>query len=137
MGVRSSEFGVRSERGIALLIVVSMLGVVLIRAVSFAFSMTLETQATRNFVASTQARYVAEGGVSHAWALLDEDRQGSRVGEATEAWMTGPSGADVDVDGDGEEDARWWGVTDDAQETLGRYAIPISDEAGKANLNAA
>src|SRR3989338_5876548 len=137
MGVRNSEFGVRSERGIALLIVVSMLGVVLIMAVSFAFSMTLETQATRNFVSSTQARYVAEGGVSHAWALLDEDRQGSRVDETAEAWVTAPSGDDADVDGDGETDARWWTVTDAAQQPRGRYAMKISDEAGKVNLNAA
>ncbi|MDP3703761.1 MAG: type II secretion system protein GspK, partial [Candidatus Omnitrophota bacterium] len=126
-----------SERGIALLIVVSMLTVVGIMGVAFAFSMFLETQATQQFVSSIQARYAAESGVSHAWVLLDEDRQGSRVDDATEAWVRAPSGSDVDVDGDGEEDSRWWGVEDTAHASLGRYAVQIRDEAAKANLNEA
>ncbi|MBI4003893.1 MAG: general secretion pathway protein GspK, partial [Candidatus Omnitrophica bacterium] len=127
----------KRERGIALLIVVSMLTVVGIMGVAFAFSMYLETQATRQFVASTQARYVAEGGVSHAWTLLDEDRQGSRIDEASESWTELPSGDEADVDDDGEVESRWWLVADAAQEPIGRYAMKISDEAGKANLNAA
>ncbi|MBI3321118.1 MAG: general secretion pathway protein GspK [Candidatus Omnitrophica bacterium] len=125
------------ERGIALLIVVSLLTVIGIMGVAFAFSMYLETQASRQFVATTQARYLAEGGVNHAWALLDEDRLGSRVDEMTEAWWKQTAGSDVDVDGDGTQDAKWWLVKDSNGRTVGRYALKIIDEAGKANLNAA
>ena len=127
----------RDERGIALLIVVSMLTMVGIMGVAFAFSMHLETQATRQFVSTTQARYVAEGGISYARALLDEDRLGSRVDDTTEPWATDSAGSDVDLDGDGTLDARWWLVRDAAAQTVGRYALAITDESGKANLNAA
>ena len=125
-----------SERGIALLIVVSLLTVIGIMGVAFAFSMYLETQATRQFVETTQARYVAEAGINHARALLEEDRLGSRVDELTEAWAQLPRGDDVDIDDDDAADARWWAVEGQTG-TLGRYALLITDESGKANLNAA
>lgn len=125
------------ERGIALLIVVSLLTVVGIMGVSFAFSMFLETQATRQFVSTTQARYLAEGGVAYARALLDEDRLGSRLDTLTETWAESPQGADADVDGEGDAEARWWSVQDAEGATIGRYALRITDEGGKANLNAA
>src|SRR3989338_7247576 len=126
-----------SERGIALLIVVSILTVIGIMGVAFAFSMFLETQASREFIATAQARYVAEGGVNDARALLDEDRLGSRIDDATEPWARTTAGADVDVDGDGTLDATWWPMTDTEQRVVGRYAVQMSDEGGKANLNAA
>lgn len=127
----------RAERGVALLIVVSLLTVIGIMGVAFAFSMYLETQATRQFVSTTQARYVGEAGVSFARALLDEDRLDSRVDELTEDWASAPRGSDVDVDGDKAPDAKWQPVTDATGRTVGRYAVVITDESGKANLNVA
>ena len=127
----------QSEHGIALLIVVSMLTVIGIMGVAFAFSMFLETQEGRQFVSTNQARYLAEAGVSHARVLLDEDRVGSRVDEPTESWAKAGEGSDVDVDGDGTLDARWWPVQDSAGHTAGHYAVKLTDEGGKANLNAA
>ena len=47
------------QSGIALLIVVSMLTVIGIMGVAFAFSMFLETQEGRQFVSTNQARYLA------------------------------------------------------------------------------
>ncbi len=104
---------------------------------TFAFSMFLETQATRQFVATVQARYLAEGGVSFARVILDEDRAGSRVDDEREAWVQEVSGSDADVDADGAREARWHTVTGDEGAAAGRYAVTISDEASKANLNAA
>jgi len=49
-----------NQRGIALLIVVSVLTVIGIMGVAFAFSMYLETESTRQFVSTQQARYLAE-----------------------------------------------------------------------------
>ncbi|MBI2104256.1 MAG: general secretion pathway protein GspK [Candidatus Omnitrophica bacterium] len=114
----------------------SLLTVVGIMGVAFAFSMYLETQATRQFVSTTQARYLAEAGVNVARALLDEDRLASRVDDATEPWVTAFQGSDVDVDGDDAPDAEWRPVADASQQTVGRYAVLVADESGKANLNA-
>jgi len=132
-----ASLDLRSERGVALLIVVSVLTVIGIMGVAFAYSMYLETNATRQFVSTAQARYLAEAGVNHARALLDEDRLGSRTDDLSEHWVKDPAGHDVDVDGSGAPDARWWGVADADQRPVGHYAFHVSDEAGKANLNAA
>ncbi len=132
----SRQPAANSERGIALLIVVSLLTVIGIMGVAFAFSMYLETQASRQFAATTQARYVAEAGIHHARALLDEDRLGSRADDPTEGWEREFAGSDVDVNGDGMPDARWWPLEDAAEQPAGRYAVQIRDEGGKANLNA-
>jgi type II secretory pathway component PulK len=105
--------------------------------VAFAFSMHLETQATRQFVATAQARYVAEAGIAHARALLDEDRLGSRIDAATEAWGQSTEPREADIDGDRTPEAPWRPVADAAGGEAGRYAWLITDEAGKANLNVA
>jgi type II secretory pathway component PulK len=136
--LRPSPFArFNSQQGIALLIVVSLLTVMGIMGVAFAFSMYLETQASREFVATTQARYLAEAGVSYARALVDEDRLGTRIDDLSETWAQRPLGSEVDVDGDGAEEARWWPVTGSEGGLTGRYAVSLTDESGKANLNAA
>lgn len=125
------------EHGIALLIVVSMLTVIGIMGVSFAFSMRLESQAAAQFVATSRARYLAEAGVSFARALLDEDRLGSVVDDGGEAWVQEPLGSDVDVSGDGQPDARWWEVIGSGENLIGHYAVVIEDELSKGNINTA
>ena len=151
--MRNSEFGIRngkvsvpiphspfriphSEGGIALLVVVSVLTVIAIMGVSFVFSMHLETQAARHFSDVTRARYVAEGGIAVARALLDEDRLGSRIDDLSETWASHFSGDDVTVEPDAVS-SRWWTLEDPVQDVLGRYAVFIRDEAGKANVNTA
>lgn len=130
-----SEPRVNSQHGVALLIVVSLLTVVGIMGASFAFSMFLETQASRQFVSTTQARYVAEAGINAAWVLLDEDRAASLVDDQTEDWANRPQGGEADVDHDGVAEARWWAVHDGDEQAIGRFGLSVTDETGKVNLN--
>ncbi|MBI3083576.1 MAG: general secretion pathway protein GspK, partial [Candidatus Omnitrophica bacterium] len=53
------------------------------------------------------------------------------------SWAKTPQGTDVDVDGEGTRDARWWPMSGPNGQAAGRYALQVTDEAGKANLNAA
>jgi len=126
-----------SQRGIALLIVISILAVVLILVVSFGLSMVLETRASRQFTATTQSRYLAEAGINHARAVLDEDHLGTRIDTATEPWVTQFAGGDADVDGNGVPESRWILVADASGHPVGRYAVKVTDESSKANLNTA
>ena len=105
--------------------------------VAFAFSMYLETQATKQFVSTTQARYLAEAGVAYGRALLDEDRLATRLDDTTEAWTQVLKGQDMDVDGDGTPESKWWPAVDGKGRGIGRDAVLMTDESGKANLNAA
>jgi len=114
-----------------------MLTVVGIMGVAFAFSMRLESRAAAQFVDTMRARYLAEAGVSFARALLDEDRLASVVDEGGEAWIQEPLGADVDVNGDGQANARWWEVTDSEEKPIGHFAVMIEDEVSKGNINTA
>ncbi len=127
----------RGNRGIALLIVVSVLTVVAILGVSFVFSMYLETHAYRQFSATVRARYVAEAGISHGRALLAEDRAASSLDDLQEAWVTGLAGTEADVDGDGQMESKWSPLTDAQDAPIGRYAVRIQDEAGKVHINTA
>jgi len=127
----------QAERGIALLIVVSIVTVVGIIAVAFFSSMRLETLASGHFVSTAQARYIAEAGIQHAWALLDEDLLASRIDTLLEPWSRLPEGQDADVDGNGVREARWWPIGEDVAEPAGRYALRVTDESGKTNLNTA
>ena len=43
----------------------------------------------------------------------------------------------VDVNGDGEADARWWEVTGSEESIVGHYAVMIEDEVSKGNINTA
>lgn len=126
-----------SQKGIALLIVVSILTVIGIMGVAFAFSMHLETKESSQFALTSRARYAAEAGVAYARSLLEEDKHDSRVDDLSEGWNQYLKGADADTDNDRVPESRWWLLKDSAQETVGRYALQLADETGKANLNAA
>jgi type II secretory pathway component PulK len=99
--------------------------------------MYLETQAARQYQSITTARYLAEAGVAHARVLLDQDAETSLTDDEAEDWARQLQGAEADADGDGQADARWWALADEAGEPTGRYAARIEDEGGKAHLNAA
>ncbi|MBN1794608.1 MAG: hypothetical protein JW844_06555 [Candidatus Omnitrophica bacterium] len=135
-----------SKKGIALIIVLSVLAVASIIAISFLFTMRLEEHAASNFLNTIKARYIAEMGVVHARRLLEEDSFLDRdrwvsasetIGLGydgyNESWHELFTGSDVDVDGDGTPESRWIPV--EGGTFSGRYAVLVSDEAGKLNLN--
>lgn len=127
----------RASRGLALLLVVSVLAIVAVITVSFVFAMRLETASAANFRAATQAQYLAEAGISHAKALLRLDARSSYTDDLTEPWATLTAGSDVDSNGDGQPDARWLALGIPRPAVSGRYAVSIQDEAGKVNLHTA
>jgi len=86
-----------SNRGIALLIVLSVVTVIGIMGVAFLFSMYLESQSTNQFVSVTQAKLISEAGIAHARALLDEDGMVTSLDDNSEVWAQELIGTAVDV----------------------------------------
>ena len=127
------------RRGIALILVVSVLAVVGIMATSFAFWMRMEQRAAANFLETVRTRYLAEAAVAHARLALVQDRWRNRYDGYDESWATLFRGTDVDLDDDGAPDARWLPVPIPAtgEPVSWRYAVLIRDEAGKINVNTA
>lgn len=135
---RHSSLVIRhSQSGIALLIVVSLLTVIGVMGVAFAFSMYLETREAGQYVSTHQARYLAEAGIAHARAVLDEDRTSSSSDDSTETWAMAGRGSEADTDGDRAADSRWWTLSGSQEALLGHYAWQTTDESGKVNINAA
>ena len=125
----------REDKGIALILVVSVLAVAGIMAVSFAFTMRLELKAASNYLEATRASYLAEAGISYAQSVLKEDERG--IDSFEDKWYTIFSGADVDNDGDEELDSKWIYVYDDLDEPVGRYAVLVRDQTSLLNINIA
>jgi type II secretory pathway component PulK len=126
----------RSEKGIALILVVSILTVVAITVVSFIFTMRLESRAAANYLWQAQARYIAEAGITHALAVLKEDKANSFIDTYGDTWRSTFGGSDIDNDEDRKNDSRWIEVSSGGQ-LIGRYAVLVEDEAAKININAA
>ncbi len=129
------DMGNSNNKGIALILVVSILAVAGIMAVSFAFTMRLELKSASNFLEATRASYLAESGVTYAQAVIKEDEPD--IDSFQDAWATLFEGFDVDNDGDGELDSKWIYVYDDLNEPIGRYAVLVRDESGFLNINIA
>lgn len=125
------------KHGIALILVVSILTVVAITVVSFIFTMRMEARAAANFLWQEKARYIAEAGVVHARAILEEDKQNNLMDTYGDVWRSAFDGSAVDNNGDGQGDSRWIEVTDAAGAVIGRYAVLVEDESAKININTA
>ncbi len=125
----------REDKGIALILVVSVLAVAGIMAVSFAFTMRLELKAAANYLEAQRASYLAQAGVSYAQQVLKEDDRA--IDSFEDKWHTLFAGSDVDNDGDGQADSKWINVQDDAGETIGRYAVLVRDETSFLDINIA
>ena len=127
----------QADKGIALIIVISILAIVSIMAISFTFTMRLEAKTAINYQISTQAKYLAEAGLAHAREVLRKDGDISRTDHDGEFWRSLFKGTDVDNNSDGTPDSAWINFTDASGEVIGRYAVLIIDELGKINLNSA
>src|SRR3990167_1986843 len=125
----------KDNKGIALILVVSVLAIAGIMAVSFAFTMRLELKAATNYMEATRASYMAEAGISYAQAVLKEDD--NDIDSLEDIWHTNFTGNDVDNDGDEEMDSKWVYMYDDTGESVGRYAVLVRDELSFLNINIA
>jgi len=123
------------NKGIALILVVSVLAVAGIMAVSFAFTMRLELKAASNYLESTRASYLSQAGINYAQQILKEDER--EIDSFDDKWHTIFTGSDVDNDGDGQPDSRWINVQNEEGDTIGRYAVLVRDEASFIDINLA
>ena len=116
--------------------VISILTVVAITAVSFIFTMRLESRAAANYLWQVKAGYIAEAGITHALAVLKEDKENGFLDTYDDPWRSEFSGSSIDNNDDGARDSRWIELTLGG-EVLGRYAVLVEDESAKININTA
>ncbi len=129
-------YGMRNNKGIAVILVISILAVITSVAAAFLITSRLEVLKAVNFDAGIKASYIAEAGLAHAKALLKEDKSMGGIDSYSEKWYTAFIGSSVDVDGDGVKESKWINLVKDG-EIYGRYAVHVTDESGKININTA
>jgi len=125
----------RKDRGIALILVISILAVTGIMALSFAFTMRLDLKAAANYLESTRASYLGQAGITYAQQILKEDNRD--IDSFEDKWHSIFTGSDVDNDGDGQADSKWINVYNDQGDTIGRYAVLVRDETSFLDINLA
>lgn len=125
-----------NNKGIALILVVSILTVVAITVVSFIFTMRLESRAAANYLWQVKACYIAEAGITHAQTILKEDKENDFIDSNDDTWRSIFSGNQIDNNDDRTNDSRWLEVVL-GDDVIGRYAVLVEDEAGKININTA
>ena len=130
-----NEGMMKQEKGIALILVISVLAVAGIMAVSFAFTMRLELKSATNYLEATRASYIAQSGVTYAQQVLKEDDR--NIDSFEEKWHTLFTGGDIDNDGDASPDSKWINVYNEEGETIGRYAVLVRDENSFLDINTA
>ena len=94
-----------------------------------------ERTASLRHLDSLRARYIAEAGVAYAQKILKSERQSNLIDSLEDETFKHFTGSDLDLDGDGKLESRWFNVTDNQGNPFGRFAVKISDEASKVNLN--
>ena len=115
--------------------VLSILGVVSVIGLSFLYMSQMQLKGTASYLARLQTKYLAEAGISYVRKILELDSAANKVDSDDELWHTTFSGEDVDIDGDGKNESKWFYVKDGLGNDVGRYAVLVQDESAKVNLN--
>lgn len=119
----------------ALFIVVAILAMLFVVGMGFFSVSQVERTAAVRHLDSVRAHYIAEAGVVYAQKLLKIDRQGTLIDSEDDLNYKHFAGSDIDLDGDTTPESRWFSVTDSLGSNMGRFAVKVSDEASKLNLN--
>ncbi len=116
---------IRERKGIALIMALWIMTILLVVAASFAFMMRTEVKMAKNYRDGMKAHYLALAGVDHAIAMIQND--GGDVDHLYEAWFT------TFATGFDHVNVTW----DERVFTFGdgTYAVNLSDENSKYNLN--
>jgi len=120
----------RSERGIALFLVLWVLALLSVIVGEFCFAMRTEVNVTRNFKEQTEAYYIALAGANMAIGeLIRNEVVGKKAGKAE----------DADEEKAEEGKSRWRINTDIEPVPFGNgeFEVKIGNESGKININGA
>lgn len=126
-----------NNRGIVLILVISVLAVLLIFVTGLIFMVKFQMRGSQASILRIKGKYIAEAGVSHALEIIKSDKNQNVIDINTDVWRSTFEGPDVDNDDDGSKESKWIEVTDEGGNLIGRYAVLVTDESSKVNINTA
>jgi len=118
-----------------LVIVIAVLVMLFIITMAFFVLSQAERTAALRHLDSLRAQYIAEAGIAYAQKVLELDKQTNLIDSLQDSTFNNFAGQDVDLDGDGINESRWFSLADSQGSPFGRFSVEISDEASRLNLN--
>lgn len=120
----------KSEKGIALFLVLWVLALLSVIVGEFCFAMRTEVNVTRNFKEQTEAYYIALAGLNRAIGELIRNEVARQKTNTPESKMD---------ENEKEEESRWRINVDIAPVPFGngQFEVKIGNESGKININGA
>src|SRR3989338_3699960 len=122
-------------QGQALIIVIAVLVMLFVIGMAFFVLSQAERAAAIRHLDSLRAQYIAEAGIVYGKKILELDKQANPVDSFQDFTFQNFAGQDVDLDGDGANESRWFSLPDSQGNPFGRFSVNISDEAARFNLN--
>jgi len=121
---------IKSEKGIALFLVLWVLALLSVIVGEFCFAMRTEVNVTRNFKEQTEAYYIALAGLNRAIGELIRNEISRQKTNKPESKMD---------ENEKEEESRWRMNVDIAPIPFGngQFEVKIGNESGKININGA
>ena len=126
---------INKDNGQAILMVLSMLGIVSVVGLSFLYMSQVQLRGISSYLGRLQTKYLAEAGINYAKKILEFDAQTQKIDSEDDLWYTTFSGNEADVDLDGTLESKWFYIKDEQGNDIGRYAVLVRDEAAKVNIN--
>lgn len=117
------------------MVVITALTMLFIIGLAFFVLSQAERVSSIRHLDSIRARYIAEAGIAYAQQVLKLDRNTNLIDSLKDITYEHFKGDEVDLDQDGQTESRWFNVNDSQGNLCGRFAIKITDEASKMNLN--
>ncbi len=121
----------RSQRGIALFMVLWVLALLTVIVGEFCHAMRTELNIVRNFKEETQLYYIAHAGVYRALSELKDIIEEANIARKVEV--------EYDTEADLDKPVAWRINADNPEVDFGegKYVVRIGNESGKINLNTA
>jgi general secretion pathway protein K len=129
-----------NEKGIALVLILWVLALLSVIAGEFSYAMRTEVNITRNFMAQTQAYYVALAGVNRAIGELIRNDVISKPSSLSDDRARRERGRGKAEEDEPVEDEDRWRINVDMAPVsfgAGEFRVRIDNESGKININGA
>ncbi|MDD4980720.1 MAG: type II secretion system protein GspK [Candidatus Omnitrophica bacterium] len=123
------------EKGQALILVVTILGMFFMLLTAFFVLSQAERTAALRHLDSLRAQYIAEAGVAYAHKVIALDETANIIDSLEDLSFDNFQGEDADLDGDGKNESKAFNVANREGNAFGLFSVRVSDEAARLNLN--
>ncbi|MCX7916722.1 MAG: lamin tail domain-containing protein, partial [bacterium] len=122
------------NKGDVIILVILVLLLIFLFTSTMLILFNLWAKTTTKIIFGKEAKNFSKIGIENAIWEIDKDNR--EYDAFSDNWRLNFEGEEVDLNNDGESDAKWFYIKDRRENIIGRYAVLVEDESGKVNINA-